>query len=114
MAVRDHTVRTRPSVPPDGTLTSPPGYLRHVGATWPSSVHPSLRADIALALLTLNRLRYDSERCHKARALGFPVRSRLWRLSEVESDRLGMAIHHLQDYARRLGHESEVNVPPDR
>lgn len=60
MATRDHKARTRPSVPADGTLTDSyvdPSYFDEV----PVTPHPCEPLDIALAILTLARLRRDCE-----------------------------------------------------
>lgn len=71
MATRDHTVRIRPSVPADGTLTPPSGDPPAMPPAWPVTVRHGTRADIALAVLALTRLRIDSERCRIAQARGF-------------------------------------------
>jgi hypothetical protein len=111
MAIHDHTVRIRPSVPPDGTLTPSPGDPSHAGVAWPESLRPCTRGDIALAVLALTRLRYESARCRQAQALGFPGRPLDWPLSGAVMASLGSAIQCLQKYARLLGHEQRVNAP---
>ena len=112
MAISDHTSRVRPSVPADDTLPSPPDALPPARVAWPEASPPSTRADIALAVLTLTRLRHDSEQWRKAQARGFPARSLVWPLSEVETARLGIAIECLQQYARLFGHVPRVSYPP--
>jgi hypothetical protein len=111
MAISDHTVRVRPSVPADDTLTGSPDDLSPTGVAWPETFHRGTRADIALAILALTRVRHDSERCRKAQARGFPVRPLVWPLSVAEIASLGTAIQCLQQYARLLGHEPPVNPP---
>jgi hypothetical protein len=111
MAIRDHTVRIRPSVPPYGTLTPPPVDPSHTSVAWPDSLRLCTRGDIALAVLALTRLRYDSEQCRKAQARGFPGRPLEWPLPVVVTASLGTAIQCLQQYARLLGHEPRVNAP---
>jgi hypothetical protein len=111
MATHDHTVRIRPSVPPDGTLTPPSGDTSHTSAAWPESLRSCTRGDIALAVLALSRLRVDSEQCRKAQARGFPGRPLEWPLSVAVTANLGTAIHCLQQYASLLGHEPRVNTP---
>ncbi len=114
MATRDHTVRIRPSVPPDGTLTPPPGDPSSTGAAWPGTLRRGTRGDIALAVLALTRLRYDSEQCRQARARGFPGRPLEWPLPVLVTASLGTAIQSLQQYASLLGHEPRVKPPRDR
>lgn len=111
MATRDHTVRIRPSVPADGTLTPPSGDPPAMPPAWPVTVRHGTRADIALAVLALTRLRIDSERCRIAQARGFRGRPMLWPLSVAEATSLGTAIQCLQQYASLLGHEPRVNAP---
>src|SRR5690349_12247628 len=111
MAIRDHTVRIRPSVPPDGTLTPPTGDPPHTRAAWHESLRSCTRGDIALAVLALTRLRVDSEQCRKAQARGFPGRPLEWPLSVAVTASLGTAIQCLQQYASLLGHEPRVNPP---
>jgi hypothetical protein len=111
MATHDHTVRIRPSVPPDGTLTPPPVDSSHTSVAWPETLRQCTRGDIALAVLALTRLRVDSEQCRKAQAQGFPGRPLEWPLSVAVTASLGTAIHCLQQYASLLGHEPRVNAP---
>ena len=111
MATRDHTVRNRPSVPVDGTLTGPPNHPFPVRAALPDTLRRSTRADIALAVLAVTRLRVDSEQCRHAQARGFPGRALQGPLSAAVTASLGTAIHCLQQYARLLGHEPRVNPP---
>ena len=110
MATHDHTVRIRPSVPPDGTLTPPPDDPPHTRVAWPDALRHGTRGDIALAVLALTRLRVDSEQCRKAQARGFPGRPLEWPLSVAATASLGTAIHCLQQYASLLGHEPRVNT----
>ena len=114
MATHDHTVRIRPSVPSDGTLTSPIGDLSCARVTWPETLRHRTRGDIALAVLALSRWRHDSEQCRAARARGFPGRPLEWPLPTAVTASLGTAIHGLQQYARLLGHEPRVNAPRNR
>ncbi len=114
MATHDHTVRIRPSVPTDGTLTPPSGDPRHTRVAWPETLRHCTRGDIALAVLALTRLRYDSEKTRQARARGFPGRLLEWPLPMVVTASLGTAIQCLQQYASLLGHEPRVNKPPVR
>ncbi|RAO78204.1 hypothetical protein CA260_10390 [Dyella jiangningensis] len=81
---------------------------------WPETLHSCSRSDIALAVLALARLRYDSEQCSKARARGFPGRPLEWPLPAVITASLGTAIECLQQYASLLGHEPQVNAPRHR
>jgi hypothetical protein len=111
MAIRDHTVRTRPSVPPDGTLTPPLGDPLHTRAEWPDTLRSCTRCDIALAVLALTRLRGDSGQCRKAQARGFPGRPLEWPLPVAVTASLDTAIHCLQQVASLLGHEPRVNPP---
>ena len=111
MATHDHTVRIRPSVPPDGTLTPPLGDPLRTRAAWPDTLRHGTRGDLALAVLALTRLRVDSEQCRKAQARGFPGRPLQWPLPVAVTASLGTAIHCLQQYARLLDHEPRVNAP---
>jgi hypothetical protein len=111
MAIRDHTAGVRPSVPADHALTGPPDAVPPARVAWPEASPRSTRADIALAVLTLTRLRHDSEQCRKAQARGFPCRSLVWPLSAAETTSLGTAVECLQQYARLLGHEPRVSSP---
>jgi hypothetical protein len=111
MAIHDHTVRIRPSVPPHGTLTPPLGDTLHTHVAWPETLSRCTRGDIALAVLALTRLRHDSEQCRKARARGFPGRPLEWPLPVAVTASLGTAIQCLQQYASLLGHEPRVNTP---
>ena len=111
MAIRDHTVRIRSSVPPDDTLTPPPDAPSSTAATWPEAPCHGTRSDIALAVLALTRLRVDSEQCRVAQARGFPGRPLPWPLPVAVTASLGTAIHCLQQYARLLGNEPRVNTP---
>ncbi len=111
MANRDHTVRVRSSVPADDTLTGSPDDLSPTGVAWPVVFRRGTRADIALAVLALTRLRHDSEQTRQAQARGFPGRPLVWPLSAVETASLGTAIQCLQQYVRLLGHEPPVNPP---
>ncbi|WP_130621061.1 hypothetical protein [Dyella amyloliquefaciens] len=111
MATHDHTGRIRPFVPPASTLPPPSDDLSRVRVTWPDSPRHSTRGDIALAVLSLTRLRYDSEQCRKAQARGFPGRPLEWPLPVALTASLGTAIHCLQQYASLLGHDSRVNTP---
>ena len=110
MATHDHTVRIRSSVPPDDTLTPPPGEQSSTAVAWPETLRHGARGDIALAVLALTRLRVDSEQCRHAQARGFPGRPLPWPLPMAVSASLGTAIHCLQQYARLLGDEPRVNT----
>jgi len=110
MATRDHTVRIRSSVPPDGTLTPPPGNPPSTSLVWPETPRRSTRGDIALAVLALTRLRLDSVQCRHAQARGFPGRRLLWPLPVAVTASLGTAIYCLQQYARLLADEPRVNT----
>jgi len=110
MAIRDHTVRIRSSVPPDDTLTPPPCDPSCTAAGCPETLRHSTRGDIALAVLALTRLRLDSEQCRHAQSRGFPGRALLWPLPVTVTASLGTAIHCLQQYARLLGDEPRVNT----
>ena len=110
MAIRDHTVRIRSSVPPDDTLTPPPDGPSSTATAWPETLHHGTRGDIALAVLALTRLRLDSEQCRHAQARGFPGRPLPWPLPVAVTANLGTAIHCLQQYARLLGDEPRVNT----
>jgi hypothetical protein len=112
MAIRDYTSRIRPSVPADDTLPGPPDALPPARVAWPEASPRRTRADIALAVLTLTRLHYDSERWRKAQARGFPARSLVWPLSGAETASLDTAVQCLQQYARLLGHVPRVSYPP--
>jgi len=107
MAIRDHTVRIRSSVPPDDTFTPPLGDAARTRAAWPETLRLRTRGDIALAVLALTRLRVDSEQCRDAQALGFPGRPRPWPLPAAVAASLGTAIHGL---ARLLGDEPRVTT----
>jgi hypothetical protein len=111
MATHDHTVRIRPSAPPDGTLSPPSGDPLHTRAEWPDTLRSCTRSDIALAVLALTRLRVDSGQCRKARARGFPGRPLEWPLSAAVTASLATAVHCLQQVANLLGHEPRVNPP---
>jgi hypothetical protein len=110
MATRDHTVRIRSSVPPDDTLTPPPGDSSCTSVAWPETPRLVTRGDIALAVLTFTRLRLDSEQCRHAQSRGFPGRALPWPLPMAVTASLGTAIHCLQQYARLLGDEPRVNT----
>ena len=110
MAIRDHTVRIRSSVPPDDTLTPPLGNSPSTAAAWPETPRYGTRSDIALAVLALTRLRVDSEQCRHAQARGFPGRPLQWPFPVAVTASLGKAIHCLQQYARLLGDEPRVNT----
>ena len=110
MATRDHTVRIRSSVPPDDTLTPPPDDSSPTAVAWPEASRHSTRGDITLAVLALTRLRLDSEQCRHAQARGFPGRALPWPLPAAVTANLSTAIHCLQQYARLLGDERQVNT----
>ena len=110
MAIRDHTVRIRSSVPPDDTLTPPPRDLSCTAAASPETLRHSTRGDIALAVLALTRLRLDSEQCRHAQAPAFPGRPLPRPLPAAVTANLSTAIHCLQQYARLLGDEPQVNT----
>ena len=110
MAIHDHTVHIRSSVPPDDTLTPPPGDLSSTSVASPETLRHSTRGDIALAVLALTRLRLDSEQCRHAQARGFPGRPLPWPLPVAITASLGTAIHCLQQYARLLGDEPRVTT----
>ena len=110
MAIRNHTGRIRSSVPPDDTLTPPPHDPSSTSVEWPETSPHRARGDIALAVLTLTRLRLDSEQCRHAQARGFPGRPLPWPLPVAVTASLGTAIHCLQQYARLLGDEPRVNT----
>ena len=110
MAIRDHTVRIRSSVPPDDTLTPPPSDLSSTPVAWTETLRHATRGDIVLAVLALTRLRLDSEQCRHAQARGFPGRALPWPLPVAVTASLGTAIHCLQQYARLLGDEPRVNT----
>jgi len=109
MAIRDHTVRIRSSVPPDDTLTPPPRDPSSTAAC-PETLRHSTRGDIALAVLALTRLRVDSEQCRNAQARGFPGRALPWPLPVAVTASLGTAIQCLQQHARLLDDEPRVNT----
>ena len=111
MATHDHTVRIRPSVPPDGTLTPPLGDPPRTGVAWPDTLRHATRSDIALAVLALTRLRVDSAQCRHAQARGFPGRALPWPFPVAVTVSLGTAIRCFQQCARLLGHEPRVNPP---
>ena len=110
MAIRNHTVRIRSSVPPDDTLIPPPRDASSTAVAWPETLRHSTRGDIALAVLALARLRVDSEQCRHAHARGFPGRPLQWPLPVAVTASLGTAIQCLQEYARLLGDEPRVNT----
>jgi len=110
MAIHDHTVRIRSSVPPDDTLTPQPDDPPSTAVAWPEILRHGTRGDIALAVLTLTRLRVDSEQCRHAQARGFPGRALPWPLPVAVTASLSTAIHCLQQYARVLGDEPQVNT----
>ena len=110
MAIHDHTVRIRSSVPPDDTLAPPLGDPPSTSVAWSDTLRHSTRGDIALAVLALTRLRVDSEQCRHAQARGFPGRPLSWPLPVAVSASLGTAIHCLQQYARLLTDEPRVNT----
>ena len=109
MAIRDHTVRIRSSVPPDDTLTPPPDDMSSTAAS-PETLRHSTRGDIALAVLALTRLRLDSEQCRHAQARGFPGRPLPWPLPVAVTAHPGTAIDCLQQYSRLLGDGYRVNT----
>ena len=109
MAIHDHTVRIRSSVPPDDTLIPPPRDASSTAAL-PATLRHGTRGDIALAVLALTRLRVDSEQCCHAQARGFPGRPLPWPLPVAVTASLGTAIHCLQQYARLLGDKPRVNT----
>ena len=111
MAIRDHTVRIRSSVPPDDTLSPPPGDSSSTAVTWPETLRHGTRGDIALAVLALTRLRADSGQCRNAQARGFPGKPLPWPLPVAVTASLGTAIHGLQQYASLLSYEPRVNTP---
>lgn len=111
MAIRDHKARVRPSVPADGTLTGPPDALPPARVAWFKAPSRSTRSDIALAVLTLTRLRHDSERWRKTQMRGYRSRSLARPLSEAECTRLDAAVQCLLQYARLLGHAPPVSPP---
>ncbi len=110
MATRDHTVRIRPSVPADGTLTHPSGDPPSTRVAWPDARRHGTRTDILLAVFALTQLRYCSEQCRKAQARGFPGTPREWPLTMAATASLGTAIHCLQQYASLLSHEPRANT----
>ena len=110
MAIHDHTVRIRSSVPADDTLTPPSGDSPSTSVAWPETLRHGTRGDIALAVLALTRLRLVSEQCRHAQARGFPGTSLPWPLPVAVTASLGTAIHCLQQYARLLGDDSQVTT----
>jgi len=113
MATRDHTVGIRSSVPPDDTFTPPLGDAARTRTVWPETLRlstPRTRGDIALAVLTLTRLRVDSKQCRHSQARGFPGRPLPWPFPVSIRASLDTAIHCLQWVARRLGDEPGVNI----
>jgi hypothetical protein len=110
MAIRDHTVRIRSSVPPDDTLTPPSDAPSSTAVACSGTLRHSTRGDIALAVLALTRLRVDSEQCRHAQARGFPGRPLPWPFPVAVTARLSTAIHCLQQYARLLSDERRVNT----
>ena len=110
MAIHDHTVRIRSSVPPDDILTPAPDDPSSTAVAWPETLRHSTRGDIALAVLALTRLRVDSEQCRHAQARGFPGRPLPWPLPVAVTASLGTAIYCLQQYARLLGDEPPVTT----
>jgi hypothetical protein len=110
MAIHDHTVRIRSSVPTDDTLTPPPRDLSSTSVAWPETPRLVARGDIALAVLALTRLRLDSEQCRHAQVRGFPGRALPWPLPVAVAASLGTAIQCLQQYARLLGDEPRVTT----
>ena len=111
IAIRDHTVRIRSSVPSDDTLTPPPRDHSSRSATWPETPRRSTRGHIALAVLALTRLRLDSEQCRHAQARGFPGRALPWPRPVAVTASLGTAIQCLQQVDNLLGHGPPVNAP---
>ena len=102
MATHDHTVRARPSFPDDDTLTELPSASPSADKAGlpPQS---SDRIDTAIAVLTLVRLRTDSERYRKARLWGFPAKPLDYPLSAEVTAALTIAIRCLEQAA--FGHE---------
>jgi len=110
MAIHDHTVRIRSSVPPDDTLTPLPRDPSSTSVAWPETLRHSTRSDIALAVLALTRVRADSEQTRRAQARGFPGRALPWPLPVAVTAHLGTAIDCLQQYSRLLGDGHRVNT----
>jgi|GEM_PF-574001 len=113
MAIHDHTLRIRPSVPPDDTFALPLGDPSRTRAAEPETLRLRTlrtRGDIALAVLALTRLRVDSEQCRNAQAQGFPGRPLPWPLPVAVTASLDTAIHCLQRVARQLGDKSRVTI----
>jgi len=92
MAIRDHTVRIRSSVPPDDTFALPLGDPSRTHAAEPETLRlPTLRTrgDIALAVLALTRLRVDSEQCRNAQAARIPRQAAAMAASGGRRGQLG-------------------------
>ncbi|WP_109123967.1 hypothetical protein [Dyella sp. C11] len=109
MAIRDHTARARPSFPDDDTLTEPPGSPFSPGLPV-EALLPYDPVDTALAVLTLVRLRRNSDRYRKARVWGFPVKPLQYPLSAEVTAALSIAIHCLERAAFGHGHVPTVNA----
>lgn len=114
MAVHDHTVRTRPSIPSDGTFTAHPADPTSTGTTWPETLRLVTLDDLIPAVFASARRRDDSERYLKAQARGLAAKPQACPLSIAIVGRLGTAIRGLRQYARWLGHEPPVNTSPVR
>ena len=109
MANRDHTARARPFVPPDGTLTAPPGGP-HPAGHQATPRRLSLPLDPVLASYVLTRLRMDLEARRADEASGHPAKPLQWPHSGEVIACLTTAIHCLDHYAGLLGHEPPVNA----
>jgi hypothetical protein len=109
MAIRDHTVRTRPSAPPDGTFTETPGRSPSASVQG----HPrrlSLPLDPVLASYVLTRLRIDLEARRADEASGRTLKPMQWPVSGEVIACFTTAIHCLDHYAGLLGHELPVSA----
>jgi hypothetical protein len=110
MAVRDHTAPARPSFLSLGDpFTASPAADLPAHGPQAQSQRPATFDDVALAHYALAQLWFEDERYRVAKARRSSAKPITWPLSPQFKEGLTMAMRCLEQYAKQLGVEREIN-----
>ena len=110
MAKPDHTVPARLSVTTEGESTPLALDPPRPADTAKEPLHTTQgNLDVVVTMFAIARIIRVNDECREAKLTGRPMKAPSWPLKKEYADGLSLAIVHLSDYARLLGHEEWVD-----